>query len=205
MLNFKRRLAAIKNTGLYRTRRTCLGKTQVVRNIAGKEVISFCSNDYLGLASDARVVKAYQQAINTYGVGSGALCMISGHTKAHQELEEYLAAFTQRESALVFPSGYMANLGVIQALVKPKQTVLADRLSHASLLDGARLAHARLRRYTHADAKAGAIKQRSMTEAVGKNGLFGFYKCLYHTEIDTSTCKTQTNRSCRPPQSCFFA
>lgn len=151
---FKRRIATIKDAGLYRTRSVCSGKTHVVRNIDKHSVVSFCSNDYLGLASDPRVIQALQKGAETYGVGSGASCLITGYTAAHQELEEYLAAFTHREAALLFPSGYMANLGVIQALVTSKQTVLADRLNHASLIDGVRLSGARLRRYTHANIHA---------------------------------------------------
>lgn len=152
MSEFKRRIAAIQDAGLYRIRQINAGKTHVQRSIGGRKQVSFCGNDYLGLASDARVVKACQEGAQTYGVGSGASCLITGYTHAHQVLEEALAEFTQRESALLFSSGYLANLGIIQALVKPKEVVLADRLNHASLIDGARLAGARLHRYTHADS-----------------------------------------------------
>ncbi|MDD5272786.1 MAG: 8-amino-7-oxononanoate synthase, partial [Methylovulum sp.] len=119
--------------------------------VDGKPVINFCSNDYLGLANHPAVVQAFKAAADTYGVGSGAAHLICGHSKAHHALEEELAAFTGRERALLFSTGYIANSGDINALVGRGDTVLEDRLNHASLLDGGLSSGAKFKRYAHAD------------------------------------------------------
>ncbi len=124
--------------------------------VAGQLLRVFCSNDYLGLAHHPALAAAQQIATAAFGSGSGAAHLISGHNREHQALEEELAAFTGRERALLFSTGYMANLGVMGALVARGECVLEDRLNHASLLDGARLAGARLQRYAHADAEDAA-------------------------------------------------
>ncbi len=117
--------------------------------VEGREYLSFCSNDYLGLANHPEVVAAFRSAAAQWGVGSGASHLISGHTAAHHALEEELAAFLGRERVVLFSTGYMANLGVVTTLCGRGDTVLEDRLNHASLLDAARLSGARLRRYLH--------------------------------------------------------
>jgi 8-amino-7-oxononanoate synthase len=122
--------------------------------VDGRTLLSFSSNDYLGLANHPEVVEALQNAADTWGVGSGAAHLISGHSQAHHALEEELADFTGRARALLFSTGYMANLGVISALTNRGDPIWQDRLNHASLLDGAILARGRLRRYPHADAAA---------------------------------------------------
>ncbi len=114
-------------------------------------MVSFCSNDYLGLANDPDVVAAFKKAVEEYGVGSGAAHLINGHTRAHHALEEDLAEFTGRARALLFSTGYMANLGVISTLVSRGDSVLEDRLNHASLIDAGLLSGARLMRYPHRD------------------------------------------------------
>ena len=119
--------------------------------IDGRQVLSFCSNDYLGLANHPRVIQALQDGARDWGVGSGASHLINGHCRAHHELEEALAAFMQCDRALLFSTGYMANLGVIAALVGVGDAVFEDRLNHASLVDGGRLSGARLYRYRHGD------------------------------------------------------
>ena len=124
------------------------------RTVNGHKVVSFCSNDYLGLASDPRIVKAFQRGAETYGVGTGASCLINGYTRAHAQLEERLSEFTGRDRALLFSTGYMANLGVICSLSRRNTVVLEDRLNHASLLDAAQLARAKLKRYPHCDTQA---------------------------------------------------
>lgn len=116
-------------------------------------LIDFASNDYLGLASDPRVIEAQYQGARLQGAGSGASHLVTGHCRAHHELEEALAQHTGRQRALLFSTGYMANLGVLQALCDTDTQLFQDRLNHASLLDGARLARARSRRYHHADGK----------------------------------------------------
>jgi len=115
-------------------------------------VVNFCSNDYLGLKDHAEVVRAFTGAAAKYGVGSGSAELVTGHGPEHQALEEELAAFTGRERALVFSTGYMANMGVIGAMADQKSVIVSDRLNHASLIDGCRLSDAELKRYRHADA-----------------------------------------------------
>ena len=151
MRKLKEELRQRQAKGLYRRRRITETPQQPQMIIDGREVISFCSNDYLGLANHPSVVKAFQDTANIFGVGSGAAHLINGHTRNHHELEEALAEFTGRERSLLFSTGYMANLGLIQALVGPGDTVLADKLNHASLTDGALLSRARLHRYPHGD------------------------------------------------------
>ncbi len=136
---------------LYRTRRVLNGPQGPRPVIDGRRVTAFCSNDYLGLANHPEVVDAFGRGANTYGAGSGSAHLVTGHSAAHQALEEELADFVHRPRALLFSTGYMANLGVISALVGPGDRVLEDRLNHASLLDGALLSRARLRRYAHGD------------------------------------------------------
>jgi 8-amino-7-oxononanoate synthase len=120
--------------------------------VEGRRLLNFCSNDYLGLAGDVRVAGAMRDGAAKWGAGSGAAHLVTGHTAEHHALEEELAEFTGREAALLFSTGYMANVGVITALAARGEVVLQDRLNHASLIDGARQCDARLMRYAHADA-----------------------------------------------------
>ncbi|MEO8308072.1 MAG: 8-amino-7-oxononanoate synthase [Pseudomonadota bacterium] len=131
----------------------CPSATAARVQVDGRELVNFCSNDYLGLAHDQRLGTAMAQAAQRWGAGAGAAHLLTGHTREHHELELELAAFTGRESALLFSTGYMANVGVIQALCKRADVVVQDKLNHASLLDGARLSGARLQRYAHADVQ----------------------------------------------------
>ncbi|MEJ0098990.1 MAG: 8-amino-7-oxononanoate synthase [Pseudomonadota bacterium] len=124
--------------------------------VDGRRFVNFCSNDYLGLAADPRLVEAMRRAAGDGGVGSGAAHLVTGHTAEHHALEEELADFTGREAALLFSTGYMANVGVVTALADRGEVVLQDRLNHASLIDGSRQSGARLLRYAHADAAAAA-------------------------------------------------
>lgn len=148
----QQRLAERHAQHRYRSRSVLASAQQPRVVVGGKSFLSFCSNDYLGLASDPRLVSALQQGAERWGVGSGASHLISGHSGPHHELEQALAAFTGRPRALLFSSGYMANMGVIQALVGRGDQVLQDELNHASLLDGGLLSRARFQRYRHADS-----------------------------------------------------
>jgi len=150
----RQRLAERRAADLYRRPRIAEGPSIPLRVVDGREVLSFCSNDYLGLANHPKVIAAFKRGADAYGVGSGAAHLVNGHTRAHQALEEELAAFTGRARALLFSTGYMANLGAIGALVGRGDAVFEDRLNHASLLDGGLLSGARFRRYAHADADA---------------------------------------------------
>lgn len=158
MPDITRELRRLKEASLYRRRR--------IRDSAAgarPHTLSFCSNDYLGLAKHPAVIHAMQQGAERWGVGSGASHLVNGHTSAHHALEEALAAFTGRERALLFSTGYMANMGVIAALVGRGDYLFEDRLNHASLLDGALLSQARLQRYPHADAAALDAKLNKQT------------------------------------------
>jgi 8-amino-7-oxononanoate synthase len=119
--------------------------------IAGREVLLFASNDYLGLANHPEVMAAAIRATQTFGAGSGAARLLSGSLPPHMELEQALAHFKGTESALTFGSGYLANIGAIPALIGQGGLILADRLCHASLIDGCRLSGADMRIYRHND------------------------------------------------------
>lgn len=136
---------------LYRHPRITASPQQPIMQVNGKTMLTFCSNDYLGLANHPEVIKAFQQAANEYGVGSGAAHLVNGHSRMHQQLEEALAEFTHRARALLFSTGYMANLGLTNALAERQDTVYQDRLNHASLLDATLLSGAKLIRYPHND------------------------------------------------------
>jgi 8-amino-7-oxononanoate synthase len=122
--------------------------------IGGRDYLAFCSNDYLGLAGDPRVVAAFADAARRWGVGSGASHLVSGHSVEHHALEEEIAAFVERPRAAVFSTGYMANLGLVRALAGRRDLVLEDRLNHASLIDAGLASRARFLRYPHADVDA---------------------------------------------------
>ncbi len=120
-------------------------------SIDGRQYVHFASNDYLGLASHRRVVQAAEEAARRYGWGAGASALIVGHSAPQQQLEEALARFEETPAAVVFPSGYAANLGTVAALAGRKDAVFSDQYNHASLIDGARLSRARVFIYRHAD------------------------------------------------------
>ncbi|MBX9712350.1 MAG: 8-amino-7-oxononanoate synthase [Pseudomonadaceae bacterium] len=120
--------------------------------VEGERLLAFCSNDYLGLANHPEVVRAMQQGAAKWGVGGGASHLVLGHSTPHHALEEALAEFTGRPRALLFSTGYMANLAAVTALVGQGDTVLEDRINHASLLDAGLLSGARFSRYLHNDA-----------------------------------------------------
>lgn len=149
----KKELLILQQQSLYRQRKITDGPQQVHLTSNGKAVVSFCSNDYLGLASHPDIAKAFQQGVNDYGVGSGAAHLVSGHSRAHHELEDALAEYTGRSRALLFSTGYMANLGIVNALMGKGDCVFQDKLNHASLIDAALLSSAfsgsYLKRYPH--------------------------------------------------------
>jgi 8-amino-7-oxononanoate synthase len=128
--------------------------SRVTTIVDGRQLIDFSSNDYLGLARHPAVAAAMSECAERCGSGSGASHLVTGHGAEHTRLEEELAAFTGRERALLFSTGYMANLAVITTLASRGETVLLDRLSHASLIDGGLLSGARFKRFAHADALA---------------------------------------------------
>jgi 8-amino-7-oxononanoate synthase len=131
----------------------------------GRRLLAFCNNDYLGLAQHPKLIAALKQAADADGVGSGSAHLICGHHREHAALEETLAEWTGRERALLFSTGYMANLGVMQALLHRDDLCVQDKLNHACLLDGAQLSGATLKRYPHADVEAAARQLRSNVES----------------------------------------
>lgn len=117
----------------------------------GVEVLNFCSNNYLGLADDPRLIAAATESLKHDGLGSGASRLVCGQMDAHRECEERIAAFKKQERAILFNTGYMANVGIISSLFDRHDCIFSDKLNHASLIDGARLSQATVKRYAHAD------------------------------------------------------
>jgi len=157
------RLAERRAAHLYRQRpllETPQGPEVLVE---GERLLAFCSNDYLGLANHPEVVRAMQQGAAQWGVGGGASHLVLGHSTPHHALEEALAEFTGRPRALLFSTGYMANLAAVTALVGQGDTVLEDRINHASLLDAGLLSGARFSRYLHNDAVSLANRLQKAT------------------------------------------
>jgi 8-amino-7-oxononanoate synthase len=153
MINFESQLARLEREGLRRHRRVVSTPQGPFTTVAGKAQLSFCSNDYLGLANHPALIEAAQRGAATYGVGSGASHLVCGHSTAHEELEQALASFVGMPRALYFTSGYMAALGVIPALVGRGDAVFSDALNHACLIDAIRLSRADVHRYAHLDLR----------------------------------------------------
>lgn len=151
MKDLQSELKAQRDHKLYRSRLVSQSAQSPECVINGRGLLSFCSNDYLGLANHAAVNMAFRKGIDQWGTGSGAAHLINGHSAAHHALEEELAEFTGRERALLFSTGYMANLAVASALLERNDQVIADKLSHASLIDAALLSGAKFTRYQHAN------------------------------------------------------
>jgi 8-amino-7-oxononanoate synthase len=146
-------LAQRRADGLYRKRRIIDSPQGVETSIDGKRLLSFCSNDYLGLANHPQIKQALVDALDEYGVGSGAAHLINGHSRLHERCEQRLAEFTGRERALLFSTGYMANIAIASALLGRNDQIYQDKLNHASLIDSAKLSDAKLIRYRHNDLR----------------------------------------------------
>ena len=162
------RTAERERAGLLRRVQTIDTARGVRATIAGRELLNFCSNDYLGLARDARITKALRNAANESGAGSTAAHLVCGHHREHARLEEALCEWTGRDAVLLFSSGWLANLGAMQALLDRESACVQDKLNHASLLDAAQLAGAALKRYPHNDIDGAA---RQLASAAGKPAL----------------------------------
>ncbi|ABY96304.1 TPA: 8-amino-7-oxononanoate synthase [Pseudomonas putida] len=158
------RLAERRAADLYRQRPLLESPQGPEVVVDGQRLLAFCSNDYLGLANHPEVISAWQAGAERWGVGGGASHLVVGHSTPHHQVEEALAELTGRPRALLFSTGYMANLGAITALVGQGDTVLQDRLNHASLLDGGLLSGARFNRYLHNDSASLASR---LDKAVG--------------------------------------
>ncbi len=136
---------------LFRATKVAESPQGPLMKINGQSYLTFCSNDYLGLANHPKVVEAFKSAADEFGVGSGSAHLVNGHTQYHQTLENELAKFTGRDAALLFSTGYMANLAVVTALLNKQDAVFEDKWNHASLLDAGLLSGARFQRYLHND------------------------------------------------------
>ncbi len=152
MFDLKSELEKKRDAGLYRQRLINSSAQGVRQTIDGRQVLSFCSNDYLGLANHPDIKQAFIQAIENYGVGSGSAHLINGHSQLHHDCEQRLAEFTGRDRALLFSNGYMANLAIASALLSRHDFVYQDKLNHASLIDAAKISAAKLIRYRHNDS-----------------------------------------------------
>jgi 8-amino-7-oxononanoate synthase len=147
----QQRLAERRALSRYRVRPVVQSPQTPEIQVDGRRLTAFCSNDYLGLATHPKVIEAFHLAVDRYGVGSGASHLVCGHSQEHHKLEEELAEFTGRARALLFSTGYMANLGAVNALIGRGDAVFEDRLNHASLLDAGLLSGARFQRFRHND------------------------------------------------------
>lgn len=153
-LELEAHLDALEAQGLRRSLRRVDRRSGAIIHIGASSYVDFASNDYLGLASDHRIAAAAVDALGANGTGSPASRLISGNHASHEELERCIASFKGTEAALLFTSGYAANLGAIPALVKKGDVVYTDKLNHASLIDGCRLSRAEVRIFPHRDIAA---------------------------------------------------
>ncbi|TLS51663.1 glycine C-acetyltransferase [Paenibacillus antri] len=147
----QRSLEELKEQGLYNTIEPLEGPNGPTIAIRGRELVNLSSNNYLGLATDERLVEAAVRAARTWGAGSGAVRTINGTLRLHEELEEKLAAFKGTEAAVSFPSGFACNMAAISAVMGPGDAILSDELNHASIIDGIRLTKSTTIRYRHSD------------------------------------------------------
>jgi 8-amino-7-oxononanoate synthase len=174
MRDFAKEIEDRKQAGLYRTRRLVSGPQKPELIADEKPLLSFCSNDYLGLANHSANIETLKNSLSETGLGGAASHLVCGHHDAHHQLEQRLAEFTQRSSALFFSTGYMANLGVISALAGRGDTIFSDRLNHASIIDGCVLSRAKVRRYAHGDVAAleAMLKDTDGHKLVVTDGVF---------------------------------
>ncbi|MEN2506441.1 8-amino-7-oxononanoate synthase [Stutzerimonas stutzeri] len=191
--NLASRLAERRAAHLYRQRPLLETPQQPEVMVDGEQLLAFCSNDYLGLASHPEVIRAMQQGAERWGVGGGASHLVMGHSTPHHQLEEALADFTGRPRALLFSTGYMANLAAVTALVGQGDTVLEDRINHASLLDAGLLSGARFSRYLHndADSLAKRLDKATGDTLVVTDGVFSMDGDLADLPALCATAKTR--------------
>ena len=202
MKDLRQELEKRKRLHRYRSRRIIKSPQQAEILIDDKNLISFCSNDYLGLANHPKIKQATIDAIKKFGVGSGSAHLVSGHSVAHHQLEEELAEFTGYPRTILFSTGYMANLGLCQALIGKNDTVYEDRLNHASLIDGGLISGARFQRYLHNDisslqqkiSKADKNTSEKMTETlVLSDGVFSMDGDIANLPALAALCKTSNS------------
>lgn len=148
---FEKEIQSLKEASLFKKNYVLESGNESYIQIEGKTVLNLASNNYLGLASDQSLKEAAKKAIDQYGVGSGAVRVIAGHLKIHQQLEEALTKFKKEAAVLVFQSGFNVNAGLIQAITNEQDLILSDEFNHASIIDGMRLSKAKRMIYPHSD------------------------------------------------------
>ncbi|MEY3201418.1 MAG: 8-amino-7-oxononanoate synthase [Pseudomonadota bacterium] len=173
--HYAQQLRALKESDSLRQRKSVASPCGPIIEVEGRTLLSFCSNDYLGLANHPALIQAAQEGAERYGVGAGASHLVSGHSIAHEALEAALAAFMRLPAALFFSTGYMANIGIIPALVGRHDVIISDKLNHACLVDGALLSRAEHIRIPHADLNAledALKKSRAKRKLVATDAVF---------------------------------
>ena len=183
MDNLATALDKLRRDHLFRTRNLSSATQSIEPVINGQKVLSFCSNDYLGLANHPKIIDSYVKAAKKYGVGAGASHLITGHHKSHHALEEELAEFIGCEKTLLFSTGYMANLGVVSSLASRNTTIFEDRLNHASLIDAGIISRAQLKRYGHLNIEELHKKlnnEKNKTKIILTDGVFSMDGTISH-------------------------
>jgi len=175
------RLRELESRSLRRFLRNVEGAQEAEVFLNGRKVLLLCGNNYLGLSADPRVIEAVTRALSSYGLGSGASRLISGSMSLHRRLEEKLASFKGTEAALLFSTGYMANLGILGALAEPQDVIFSDALNHASIIDGCRLSRAAVRVYPHKDVDS---LEKMLQEGSGFRRRFIVTDTLFSMEGD---------------------
>ncbi len=197
MKDLKPYLLQRKQQNLYRSRKILQGPQGRKITLNNQHVLNFCSNDYLGLANHSEVKKAFIRATQHYGVGSGAAHLVNGHTQAHHALEEELASFCNFPRCLLFSTGYMANLGVAQSLYSKNDSIIEDKLNHASLLDAANISNSQLIRFRHKDYDHLANKLRgceAREKLVSSDSVFSMDGDEANIQLMASHCQTHNAR-----------
>lgn len=192
-VNFAEEIATRKEQGLYRVRKRIETAQGPIIKINGQEYLNFSSNDYLGLANNASLKECMKQAIDSYGIGAGSSQLIAGHLTPHYEVEKKLADFLKRDSALIFPTGYQANLAIASAVIDSGTVVLQDKLNHASLIDAAQLSKGKLVRYRHKDTghlKTLLEKHKQQKLVVMTDGVFSMDGDIAPLQEIVSLCET---------------
>ena len=171
----KKKLKDLKLANNYRIRKVKDSGNSHIFVHKNKEYLSFASNDYLSLSNDKRIINAAKKSLDNHGYSTSSSALISGYTKSHMKLEEEISDFLGQEKTLLFSTGYQANLGVIKSLVNRNDTILSDKLNHASLIDGSIISRASFKRYRHNDFKDLEnllLKSKAKTNLVISDSLF---------------------------------
>ncbi|MGY8815854.1 MAG: 8-amino-7-oxononanoate synthase [Gammaproteobacteria bacterium] len=193
-------LKDMQQQGLYRKGKTIQKVNETLVNVEGNNLINFCSNDYLGLSSHPKLKQAINDSLLSGGVGSSASPMISGKTHLHAELEKKISNITGRDKALLFSCGYMANIGVIQALTHSQSfAIFLDKLCHASLIDGVVLSRSKFKRYKHGSMSS----LRELMERSSSNGKLVLTESVFSMDGDIAPL-TVLSKLCHEYAACLF-